>query len=571
MKRAHWLLPLGVFLVILALSGVSHAGVASLHSGFATYQSNEGCSGDDDDDNDDNDDDNSDDDDNDDNDNDDNDDNDNDDNDDNDNDDNDDDNDAAPNYSPSVRFGVTDFDYYYDLGGYTGAVFYADQLWVASHVQLGIIGTCDDGTLQTWQQIAKDNPVGTWLNWRPPQVYYTYEATGTCAAPTIGPQYPDWATDTADFNGFLAAYPEYGDGETCFLHAQNDGQIQATWQPMGNCPIVIQQPGLDGSANGVMKAARIQTLIWDGYSWLFDMNSACAQQYTSWRTLQDIQTLGFNGEGFDNLGSPPEDGYSIPVLLDPINIMEIPADEQTSQAGLDTYWQNAVHSFLVGVRAKTVAVEPNAQFVFNGASYCSWSGSNARIAALATEGVGVWCEEALTYPVWGPFGTSDRQQTMITLSQALNAEGSYLALETFYNSGNTNPDPPETLFYLAAYYNFKNGTDAFIVRPTWSTYSPMEDCTWSDIFSRDIGSPTCDSTAGANGIFTRSYQNSQGMQTFVLVRADGTNATVDYTLTKDYCSVNSDNSLTAMPAGTISVPSGLGLILIVNGAGGVSC
>jgi hypothetical protein len=126
------------------------------------------------------------------------------------------------------------------------------------------------------------------------------------------------------------------------------------------------------------------------------------------------------------------------------------------------------------------------------------------------------------------------------------------------------------MFYLAAYYNFLHGEDAFIVRPTWSTYSPMEDCTWSDIFGRDIGAATCESTAGANGIFTRSFKNAAGMQTFVLVRADGTNASVNYTLSGSYCSVNSDNTLTPM-SGTIAVPSGTGLILIVKGTGGVSC
>jgi hypothetical protein len=472
------------------------------------------------------------------------------------------DDDASPNFSPSLNYGVTDFNYY------SGPEYLADQEFLASHVDLAIIGQGDAPMTAAWQQIHADGPRGKWLDWRTTHLFYTNDVGGTCAAPTPGAASSEYAQDTQRLAAFLAANPQYGDGESCFLHAQNDGRIQATWQ-CGGCQVTLQQKGLSGGAKGVLKDARLWTIVYDGYTWLFNLASPCAQDLAAWQAEQFIQQ-GLSGEGYDNLGSPTADGYYLPALLDPIDIVELPASAQTSVAAEDGWYYPTVAAFLTAVRDKARAVNPGATIVFNGAAYCSWDGSTAQQAALANEGVGVWCENALQVPSEGPLGTADRLQALIGFSQALAAKGSFLALETFYNDG-ANPTAPEIMFFLAAYYNFKNGQDALIVRPSWSPYEPFMDTSWFAVFGRDVGQPLGPSTAGANGVFSRAYRNSLGQTILVLVRADGTNPAVPVALAADYCSVGADNTLTPLNAGTLTMNSGDGYILIERGTGGCNC
>jgi len=462
-------------------------------------------------------------------------------------------------YSPSFHFGVTDFNYYGDLGGYTGATFYADQAWAASHVDFAISGQGDAPMQQTWQAIAADRPTGKWLPWRPPHLFYTYDATGTCANPQVGARDAQWSQNEALFAQFLAARPEYGDGESCFLHARRDGRIQATWQGQG-CNVILQQKGLDDSANGVLADARLSTIVWSGWTWLFNLASSCAVDYNAWRAIQCLQQ-GFGGEGYDNLGSPVEDGFSLPLEIDPIDIIEIPAASQATTADLDAWWFAGVASFLRGVRDQTRAVAPAATFVFNGAAYCSWNGSTAQLAALAGDGIGVWCENALQDPCWGPLGTADRLAALRAFSATLAAENSFLALETFYDDGDVNPTPASVMFYLAAFYALKNDADVLALRPSWSPYSPLMDTCWFDVFGRDLGSPTGPAEETANGVFARGYRRNDGQTALVVVRADGGNPSSTYPLDGSYLRIDADNRATAV-SGALTLDSGDGLILI---------
>jgi hypothetical protein len=93
---------------------------------------------------------------------------------------------------------------------------------------------------------------------------------------------------------------------------------------------------------------------------------------------------------------------------------------------------------------------------------------------------------------------------------------------------------------------------------------------WFPVFERDLGHSDGEAEIHGDGIFTRPYRRSDGLETLVLVRVDGDNAAVTYTLDGDYCRVGADNALTPL-SGEITVESGDGLILLRNGTGDAGC
>jgi hypothetical protein len=457
--------------------------------------------------------------------------------------------------SPSFNFGVVDFNYYGDLGGYDGEIYRADQAWAASHVDLAIISQNDQPMQQTWDEIKKNQPRGRWLVWQLAHLFNTNDAAGTCDNPAVGPETATFAQQSADFAAFLGDHPEYGDGEDCFLHARHDGRIGARWHGAG-CDVTLEQRGLDGSATD-RKDARLFTLVWDQYTWLLNVENDCARDFAAWRAAKQMAD-GFAGPGYDNLGSPTEDGFYLPTLIDPIDIIEIPDAQETNVDALNGWYFPAVGGLLAKVRD---SLSGSPTLVFNGATYCSWDGSTARLAALVGPGIGVWCEDALQYPAWGALGTPDRLAALIDFSRQAHDAGGFVALETFYGGGAENPTGDEVLFYLAAFYLFKNDDDVLAIKPSWNPYQPLQDTCWFGVFARDIGKPTAAATQDANGVFTRAYRGPHGEDVLVVVRADGNEPPVDFDLGGAYQRVLADNS-TAEVSGVISLASGDGLILI---------
>lgn len=481
-----------------------------------------------------------------------------------------DDNDTVPpsDTSPSFNLGVVHFHYYGDLGGYEGQIFLDDQAWVAANIELGIIGQTDEGALMAWEEILANEPRGRWLSWRVAHLFNTFETDGDCGAPAVGPQDQNFVENTAQFNAFLAEYPAYGDGEDCFLHARYDGLIQAYWHAAG-CNVQLQQVGFEGSAANMMEA-RIHTLVWDEYTWLLNLETGCARDFMQWKVEHAVAEDGLSGAGFDNLGSPLEDGYYLPEAIDPIDVMEIDDAVEADPEALNEWWFGAVDGFIATVGAGVQALYPESRFLFNGASYCSWDGSVVRLTEQAAAGAGVWCENAIHYPTWGNQDTPDRLTALIDLSDSLAAIDSFLALETFYGAGSTDPSAPEILYYLSLFYVLKNEDDVLVIKPDWDPYSPLLEVAWFDVFGLDIGEPQGPATAEDDGVFQRDYHRTDGLVTRVIVRADGNEAAIAFSLDDVYCRVDAEAGLTEL-SGTITLASGDGLILLKKGTGGVTC
>jgi len=485
-------------------------------------------------------------------------------------DDDDDDDDTTPpgDSSPAFNLGLVHFHYYGDLGGYDGQIFLADQAWAAANIELGIIGQVDAGSITAWEEILANEPRGRWLSWRVAHLFNTYETAGDCDTPALGPVDQFFAENTAQFNAFLVDYPIHGDGEDCYLHARYDGTIQATWHAAG-CDVQLQQVGFEGSA-ATMAEARIHTLVWDEYAWLLNLASACARDFMIWKVEQAITESALSGAGFDNLGSPLEDGFYLPVAIDQIDVMEIDNVIEADPDALNDWWFAAVDGFVATVGEETQAVHPDARFVFNGASYCSWDGSIQRMTDLAAAGAGVWCENAIHYPAWGNQDTADRLSALIDLSADLAAIDSFLALETFYNGGEEDPTAPEILYYLSLFYILKNEDDVLVIKPDWNPYSPLLEVVWFDVFGLDIGEPQGTATTEADGVFRRDYHRDDGLETRIVVRVDGDAPAIDYALDAVYCRANAEAGLTEI-SGTVDLVSGDGLILLKEGTGGVTC
>jgi hypothetical protein len=469
--------------------------------------------------------------------------------------------DNLTNTQKSLALGLVHYNYYGDLGGNSGTIFKTDQTWAAKNVDLGIIGWGDTGMDAAWTEIKRNQPQGKWLKWRLAQVMNTYEAAGTCDRPLHGAVDQSFNYQKQEFDNFLKVYTHYGDGETCFLHAQNDGTMKVNWQAQGCQPTLSIKAG-----------QRIETIIWSEYGWLFDLNSDCAKDFIAWRTVKDIWSEGFSGVGFDNLGSPLGDGYYLPdMTASNLDIIEIDNSLEKNKTSLNNWYYETVRKFMDQVNSEVQKKAPGAKIVYNGGAYCSWDGGVAPLKKIIGYNIGVWCENALEYPSWGAFDTPSRLRTLIDLSSTLNNNAGFTVLETLYNHGNSEPTAPEMMFYLAAYYNYKNGQDVLALKPSWNPYRSFKDNLWFDIFNRDLGQATAKSQELNNGIFIRSYHKTNGQEALVLVRVDGTNdSPVIYYLNGNYCQVDINNKLKAI-SNTIEVKNGDGLILLKKGAGDVDC
>jgi len=461
-------------------------------------------------------------------------------------------------YISAFNFGLVHNNYYGDLGGYDGEVFREDQKWAANDVDLGIIGQDDEPMVRTWQEIRTNLVRGSWLVWQLAHLFNTNSAAGTCDAPEVGAASSTFETRRAEFAEFLADYPAYGDGEECFLHARHDGQIGARWHGMG-CDITLDQRGLEGSAAD-LKDARLFTLVWDQYAWLFNLESDCARDFATWRAARQMNE-GFTGPGYDNLGSPMEDGFYLPQLIDPIDVMEIPDAQETSVDELNGWYFPAAAGLLSTVRDNLIDAGRSPTLIFNGGSYCSWEGAAERLANLAGADIGVWCENALQYPAWGALDTPDRLAALIEFSRQVHERGGFIVLETFYSAGDGNPTPEEVLFYLAAYYVFQNTGDVFAIKPDWDPYAPMKDTCWFPIFGRDPSDRCGAAIQEAKGVFRRSYDGPYGQDILILVRVDGDEPPIEYDLGGAYQSRQTDGTVVEL-SGSISLASGDGLILI---------
>ncbi len=477
----------------------------------------------------------------------------------------DDDSDSAQplDSSPSFNFGIVHFHYYGDLGGNDGQIFLDDQAWVASNIELAIIGQSDEGSVRAWEEISANDPRGLWLNWEAAHLFNTNETAGDCDNPSVGEPDQSYAQHIAQLADFLEENPSHGDGESCFLHARNDGTMISRWHAAG-CDVEIFQLGLDGGAENLTQA-RIRTLVWDEYAWLLDMSGDCARDFTAWKVRTMMADTGRSGAGFDNIGGPLDDGYYLPLSWSDIDVMEIEDATEEDENLLNEWWYETVDGFIAAVIGDVRATWPEARLLFNGASYCSWDGSIALMERLAHERVGVWCENAIHYPDWGNQSTPDRLAALIELSKNLEEIGSFLVLETFYNGGSDDPTPDEAQYYFALFLVMQNPDDVLVIKPSWNPYSPLEDVTWFPMFARNFGSPDGPATQAPDGIFTRTYSRANGQETLVLVRADGDNGAASFDLDGDWCRVRADDSLSPV-SGTISVGSGDGFILIKKGS-----
>jgi hypothetical protein len=486
--------------------------------------------------------------------------------------DDDDDDDATPplpgDGTPSFNFGVVHFHYYGDLGGFDGNVFADDQAWAARHVELGIIGQTDEGSRRAWEEIRSNQPQGRWLNWTVAHLFNTFETAGDCGAPEHGAVDQYYVELSQLFAAFLADRPEHGDGEDCFLHARLDGTLEARWHA-AECTVYLPQLGLEGGATD-RKQARLQTLVWDEYTWLLDLSGQCAADFVAWRVATDIAVKGFTGAGFDNLGGPLEDMFYLPSNVASVDVIEIDDEVEASPDRLNQWWFTAQDTFLQSVADQVRAANPEAVIVFNGADYCSWDATTERLLQSAGDGIGVWCENALHHPSWGNQTTPDRLETLLALSTGLADVGGFLALETMYEGGSADPIAHEAMYYLAAFLTFAHSDDALVFKPSWNPYAPLADVTWFDFFSRNLGEPTAAATAHGDGIFSRPFARDNGQRALVVARVDTENPAIDFPLAADYCLISEFNGLLPV-TGTVGIASGDGLLLIENGTGGVDC
>lgn len=455
---------------------------------------------------------------------------------------------VSPTATQSLLLGIVHFNYYGNLGGNSGSNFYADQAWLADNIDLAIIGWGDSGMEAAWQALKADQPAGNWLKWRLAQVFNTYESAGSCEAPVPGGQDQSYQYQQAEFNEFLQVYPQYGDGESCFLHAQNSGNLTANWHTHG-CVVDLS----------VQAGERLESLIWDEYGYLIDISSACAKDFISWRTIKDIQVEGYGGVGFDNLGSLLQDGYYYP-LGSSAKIAEIDDAIEGDPTAFNNWWYENIEDLLEYVAAKVYAVAPEAKIVYNGASYCSWDGGVEPLKNIAGPNLGVWCEDALQYPEWGWYDESERLETLIDLSQSVNAEQGFTVLESFFQAGSAMPSAPEVMYYLAAYYIYKNGQDVLALKPDWDPYQVLQNTVWFNIFARNIGQATEAPINHGQGIFSRPYSND-GQDYLVLVRVDGSASNlVDFSLQGQYQILTADNQAGAVVS-SLSFANGQGYIL----------
>ncbi|MBZ0272926.1 hypothetical protein K8I61_12880 [bacterium] len=481
----------------------------------------------------------------------------------------DDDDDVIPPWeenADALNYGIVHFHYYYDLGGYEGEIFQEDTAWAAENVDLAIINYNDEGTEMAWEALRNANPQGSWLKWDLAHLFLTNESSGSCADPIIGEKDQTFDARVAEFGEFLNAYPQHGDGESCFLHAKNDGLIEARWHAHG-CWVELWQKGYQGSA-ATMTDARIKTLVWDEYVWLIDITSGCGKDYNAWRAKRAVEVEGFGGVGYDNIGGPieEEDSYYLPNFLTPNDVLEIPNDVEANWDKMNDWWLGGVRDLMAHIRFEVQKTHSEARFVFNSGAYCSWDGSVDMVADLASKDVGPWCESALHHPDWGNLNTPDRMRSIIDTSEKLAAEGSFLALETFYNGGSSNPDADELMFYLAAYYMFRNGRDVFVIKPAWNPYEPLKDSVWFGIFEKNIGEPAGPAWEQHDGIFRRRFEGLHGTTAEVVVRMDGQRGGVDYSVGSGWCALDANGDASAAPA-TVWMNSGDALILVPQSSG----
>jgi hypothetical protein len=468
----------------------------------------------------------------------------------------------------SVNLGLVHFHYYGNLGGIDGPVFQSDQAWAAASIELGIIGYGDPGMTAAWDEIRADHRRGKWLKWRLAQIFSTNIAEGDCGSPTIGGRAEFFDAEQQEFDEFLSTNTQYGDGESCFLHARHDGTVRARWHVM-DCDADLEQRGLEGTAETEMDS-RIVTLIWNDFGWLFDISSDCARDFIAWRTLHDIQAGGYDGAGFDNIGSMMEDGFYVPEEIDFVDVIEIPDSSETNYAVLNDWYYANLESFLEGITTAVTVSSPGAAVIFNGASYCSWDAGVQRLKNISVPGLGVWCENALPYPIWGPSSGPDRLVALIDLSNELAAEGGFVSLETFYGGGSENPTEPEILFYLAVYYLMKNPGDVLAIKPDWNPYLSLEETCWFDIFSMDIGDPAGPAEQSPPSVFRRSFTRSDGLESLVLVHTNGGDNPATVHLEGGWCRVGADKMLEPV-SGDIDIFIGDGWILLKNGSNGINC
>lgn len=471
--------------------------------------------------------------------------------------------------TPSMKFGTVHFNYYYGFPGqYKGNTFYKDHDWMADTIELAIIGYGDPGMDMSWDYLRQQDKVGNWLPWRLAQIFPTNDTAGSCGSPSVGnedPRFDDWIDE---FDDFLSDYPEYGDGETCFLHAKYDGDITALWHVRG-CEVDVPQKGyLDSARN--MYQARIKTLVWDEYGWLIDLQSDCGKDYTAWVGEQSILD-GYGGIGFDNIGGPAEGGYYLPEDTSEVDIAEIANSVEFNASKLDDWWIETRDEVLKYTQNHMRTIDSNAKMVVNAGSYCSWEPGFYSILGSDAPGLGIWCEFALHHPSWGTLTTEDRLEALIKISDELADQDRFQAVEYYYDRAGAAVGTEEVLYYLAAYYVYKQKDDVFILRPySWEPYKAFKDTIWFDVLGRDLGEPDGLGKKLNNGIFERTFENDQGVKARVLVRVDGNASSKSFNLGGDYCRVEIDNSLTPI-SGWITFNSGDGHILLEKGPGGIDC
>ncbi|MCC6160207.1 MAG: hypothetical protein IT350_19300 [Deltaproteobacteria bacterium] len=476
--------------------------------------------------------------------------------------DDDDDDAGSTDFSPSLNFGLVHYHYYFSLGGYDGDVFLDDTAWAASHVEFAIINTGDLGMDLAWEQLRADEPVGSWLKWQLSQIFVTNETAGDCSDPEVGGEDPTFAEHSALFDAFLAEQPEHGDGESCFLHARYDGEIAARWHT-SICDVSLAQRGIEGSAAD-LRDARIFTLIWDEYGWLIDFNSDCGRDFLAFKARRDTMDLGYGGVGYDNIGGPIGDGFYLPELVDDIDVIEIPNTAESNDALLDAWWWNTIEGMLEATVTAMREDAPDAKLVFNAGAYCSWDGSVDRLGEIVRPGLGVWCEGAIQHPSWGVFHTPDRFRSFAALSEAMDAGGGFVALETFYDGGDENPTPDELVFYLAANWVLGALSNVLAIKPDWDPYVPLREATWFPVFEVDIGEPTGPYDEHDHGVFVRDFARDDGAETRVWVRGDGHESPVTVEFGAGWCRLGADASLAPMPASAM-MASGDGLIVMRGG------
>jgi hypothetical protein len=386
----------------------------------------------------------------------------------------------------------------------------------------------------------------------------------------VGVEHAFFDRHMAEFQAFLSDRPEYGDGESCFLHSRNDGWITARWHAAG-CDVELFQRGLEGSASD-LRDARLFTLVFDDYAWLIDMASDCGRDFIAHRSIGDVLTEEYGGVGFDNIGGRlGGDGYYLPVDFSGIDIIEIDDAVEASPVLLEQWWKTTLAGYLEAVRSQLRAAAGDALVAFNAASYCTWDASVSDLVAMSAEGLGVWCEGAIQHPSWGNLHTVDRLRAFRDLSSGMSESGGFVALETFYAGGSENPNETELLFYLAVNAVLGGSGNDFIVKPDWDPYIPLEEAVWFPILGVDFGLPAGEANEASGGVFERDFTNASGLETRIVARGgESGDPPVDYELTGEWCRVGADGSLTAV-SGNLSLAVGDGLFLVDSGTGGADC